>query len=59
MSGKCTCEPCTYPHGYDGGAGCCLGNGIESYDYDCPVSDHAEMATYQHGPREQRDGNNE
>lgn len=52
---ECTCDPCTYRHGWEGGADCCMGTGIVYFDYDCPVSDHAEWAIKQHGPRNQQE----
>lgn len=56
MSSGCTCDPCTYAHSpwEPFGAGCCWGTGIDSYDFDCPVPEHAELAIKQHGPRSQR-----
>lgn len=56
MTTECTCDPCTYRrdyyrvHRY-----CCMGDGVIDYDYDCPVSDHADEAIAQHGPRNQQE----
>lgn len=55
---ECTCEPCTYSSSHwqwPYGADCCMGYGIESFDYDCPFPAHAELAVKQHGPRTPRE----
>lgn len=56
MTTKCTCDECTDTHqNWPYGADCCMGYGIVSFDYDCPVSDHADLAVKQHGPRATRE----
>ena len=49
----CTCTPCTTPArgapGIEHCAACCSGSLIESYDHDCPVIEHQEMAIAQFG----------
>ena len=58
MSAKCTCDPCTYSYSHwqwPYGADCCMGTGIESFDYGCPILAHADLAVKQHGPRATRE----
>ena len=51
----CICDPCESPaNGAPGIAhcmACCAGTMIESYDHDCPVPEHQELAIAQWGPR--------
>jgi hypothetical protein len=56
MTTECTCDPCTYSHqDWPYGADCCMGIGIISFDYDCQIPEHAELAIEQHGPRNQQE----
>lgn len=57
MSDECTCDPCTWLHTWSDpyGADCCMGTGIESFDHNCPIPAHADLATKQHGPRNQQE----
>lgn len=52
---NCICTPCTNPArgapGYDHCAACCYGSLIESYDHDCLVPEHREMAIRQWGKK--------
>lgn len=52
----CICWPCESPAygavGFDHCAACCYGSMIAEYNHDCPVSDHAEWAERQHGPKQ-------
>ncbi len=51
----CICDLCESPaNGAPGIAhcmACCAGTMIESYDHDCPVPEHQELAVAQWGPR--------
>ncbi len=50
---KCTCDPCESPaNGAPGIAhcmACCAGSMIESYDHECPIDGHRELAKAQWG----------
>lgn len=47
----CTCHPCTTPAygapGYGHCAACCYGTGIDEYDPQCLVAEHADMGRRQ------------
>ena len=49
----CICDPCESPAngapGFPHCSACCWGTMIESYDHDCPVLEHQEMAVAQWG----------
>ena len=51
----CLCTPCESPsYGAPGiahCAACCAGSMIESYDHDCPVIEHQDLAVAQWGSR--------
>ena len=50
---SCICDPCESPaNGAPGIAhcmACCAGSMIESYNHDCPIPEHREMAVAQWG----------
>ena len=55
----CICEPCESPaRGHPGiahCAACCAGSMIESYNHDCPIDGHQELAVAQWGEQSEPD----
>lgn len=53
MDGECTCVPCTSPEwgapGVAHCAACCMGTGVEEFDPECPIDEHAQLGRRQFG----------